>query len=333
MKLRTTALAAAILVVASAASADPLKIRVGWVAGNSDAPLMMFGKPGLTVHEGVSYTLDPIHFQGSPPEITALATGDVDFVGIGFSSLPTGILNAGMTDLRIIADVFQDGGPGAYSNEFMVSNDSSIHTVADMKGKVAATNSAGSAVDMTLRAMFRKQGLEDKRDVTIIEVAFPNMPAMLKEHKVDLIAGTRILTADPATRTYARTLFTQRDAIGRSEMVLLVAHQAFLEKNRAAVVDYLEDSLRELHWYSDPANHDAVVKIFADFTKLPPAAFASWLYVKGQDFYHDPNELPDLDALQSNIDTITALGFVKAPLDVRQYVDLSYVKAAAARLK
>jgi NitT/TauT family transport system substrate-binding protein len=116
-------------------------------------------------------------------------------------------------------------------------------------------------------------------------------------------------------------------------MAMLVAHQSFLLKNRAAVIDYLEDSLRALRWYSDPANHAEVVKIFATFNKLPEAAFDSWLFVKGQDFYHDPHAVPDIEALQSNIDTMRTLGFVKSPLDIQPFADLDYVKEAAGRVK
>jgi sulfonate transport system substrate-binding protein len=326
------ALVAGFAIAPVAASADPLKLRVGWVSATADAPFLMFATPGVAKHVGVSYTLEPIHFQGSPPMITALATNDVDLGGLGFSSLPIAVLNAGMSDLRIIADQFQDGVPGNYSNEFLVLKDGPIHAIEDMKGKVAATNSAGSAIDMALRAMFRQHKLEDKRDVAIIEAAFPNLPSLLKEHKADLIASTRVLTADPATSSFARALFTQRDAIGRSEMALLVTRAAFLEKNRAVIVDYLEDSLRLLRWYANPAHRDDAVKAIADFTKQPPSAFSSWMFVAGEDFYHDPNGLPDLDALQANIEMQRDLGFVKGALEVKALAALNDVKEAARRL-
>ena len=334
MKFWATALAASVVVAsASIASADPVHIRIGWVSGSSDVPLVSIGPKDVLRHEGTSYVLDITHFQGSPPQITALAANEIDFVGFGFSVLPTAVFNAHMTDLRVIADMFQDGAPGGYSNEFFVLKDGPIHSVADMKGHVAVTNSAGSAVDMVLRAILRKNGLEPVRDVTILEAGFGNMPPMLKEHKVDLIPGTRLTNGDPALRAYARTLFTQKDAVGRAQMAELVGREGFIEKNRAAVVDYLEDSLRELHWFSDPANHAAAVKIFSDFTKIPAAEFDPWLFVKGEDYYKDPNGMPDLDALQANIDTMRSLGFTKETLDIRQYTDLSYVQEAAARLK
>jgi NitT/TauT family transport system substrate-binding protein len=270
------------LAAAQSAAADPVHIRVGWVSGSSDVPLVMIGPKAMAPHQGVSYVLDATHFQGSPPQITALAANEIDFVGFGYSILPTAVFNAHMSDLRIIADMFQDGAPGGYSNEFLVLKDGPIHTIADMKGHVAVTNSAGSAVDMVLRAIFRKNGLEPNRDVTILEAGFGNMPPMLKEHKVDLIPGTRLTNGDPAIRAFARTLFTQKDAVGRAQMAELVARKEFLEKNRAAVTDYLEDSLRELAWFSDPAHHADAVKIFADFTKIPAAEFDPWLFVKGE---------------------------------------------------
>jgi NitT/TauT family transport system substrate-binding protein len=334
MKISGITLAAS-LVIASAvtASADPLTIRIGWVSGSSDVPLVSIGPKDILRHEGKSYVLELTHFQGSPPQITALAANQIDFVGFGFSALPTAVFNAHMSDLRIVADMFQDGAPGGYSNEFLVLKDGPIHSIADMKGHVAVTNSAGSAVDMVLRAIFRKNGLEPNRDVTILEAGFGNMPPMLREHKVDLIPGTRLTNGDPTLREFARTLFTQKDAVGRAQMAEQVGRKDFLEKNRAAVTDYLEDSLRELRWFSDPANHAAAVKRFSDFTKIPAAQFDPWLFVKGEDYYKDPSGMPDLDALQANIDTMRSLGFTKETLDVKQYADLSFVKEAAGRLK
>ena len=323
---------AAIFAAGAGAQAEPVKIRQGWVVPGADAPLLMFGKKGIAKHEGQSYTLDAIHFNGTPPMITALGAGEIDVAALAYSTFALAVENGHMTNLRILADVFQDGVDGYYSNEYMVLKDGPIKKVEDLKGKVAASNGAGSAVDMAMRAMFKKHGLEDKKNVTIIEVAFPNMKATLADHKVDIISGVRPFTADPELLKIAHPLFTQKEAIGPSQMIILVAPEPFIKKNRAALVDYLEDSLRALHWYSAPANHDAAVKILADFAKAPPARYASWLFTKG-DFYHDPNGLPNLTALQRNIDLQQQLGFLKSKLDVKKYADLTLIQEAAKRAK
>ena len=88
---------------------------------------------------------------------------------------------------------FQDGAPGGYSNEFFVQKDGPLKTLADMKGHVAATNSAGSAVDMVLRAILRKNGLEVGHDVTIIEAeplddAGDDIDVVLREQARDSFA-------------------------------------------------------------------------------------------------------------------------------------------------
>ena len=73
----------------------------------------------------------------------------------------------------------------------------------------------------------------------------------------------------------------------------------------------------------DPKNHDEVAQIASKVTKAPAERFG-WLFTK-QDYYRNPDMLPNLDALQSNINTTHELGFIKAPLDVKQYSDLSLV--------
>src|SRR3954469_22035401 len=147
-KMMLAAVAALALGGAAAQAAEPVKLRQGWVVAPADAPLFLFGKQGVTQHEGKSYVLDAPRFQGTPPMITALAGGEIDLVPFAYSSLGLAIENARMNDLRIIADIFQDGVEGGYTNEYRVRNDSSIKTVEDLKGKVLAANVNGSALDI-----------------------------------------------------------------------------------------------------------------------------------------------------------------------------------------
>src|SRR5262245_66299541 len=152
--------------------------------------------------------------------ITALAAGELDVASLTYPTLPIAIGNAGMNDLRVIADEFQDGNAGYYSNEFDVLADGPIKRVEDLKGKVVATNAAGSAVDIAMRAMLRKHGLEDKRDYTMVEAAFPTMGAMLTAKKAALIPGVLPFALNPDLRNAARTLFTQKEAIGETQMII-----------------------------------------------------------------------------------------------------------------
>ena len=326
--------AALALVVAGAAhGAEPVKIRASWVVAPSDWTPLLLEKPDLMRHQGKSYAFEPIRFQGTPAVITALANNELELGNLAFSSLALAIQNAGLEDLRIVGDQFKDGAEGHYTNQFFVLKDSPVQKVADLKGRIVATNAAGSAVDIAMRAMLRKHGLEDKRDYTMIEAPFPTMKAMLAQKKADLAPFVAPFSFDPELKQIARPLFAQKDAIGTTQMIVWVARKGFLEKNRAAMVDFMEDSLRVVRWYLDPKNHGEVAQIAARVTKQPPERFADWLFTD-KDYARSPDLLPDLAALQANIEVQRDLGFLKGPIDVqKKYVDLSIVREAATRLK
>ena len=326
----------AFALLACAAWGQPVKIRVAYVVPVANWPSILFEKPGLAVHAGKSYTFEAVHFQGTPQMITALANNELEVANLAFASFAIAVQNAGMDDLRVIADEFQDGVEGYYSDEFFVHKDSAIRTVKDLKGKVLATNVAGSAVDIVMRSMLRKNGVDDRKEVTVVEAAFPNMGAMLLEKKVDAIPGVIPFAFNPKLRESARVLFTQKEAVGRTQMIIWAARAGFLQKNRAVMVDFMEDSVRAVRWYLDPKNHKEAVEIAARVSKRPPEAFDKWLFLKGGqngDYYRDSSMVPDLKAMQANINLQHELGLVKATVDVAKHADLSIVRDAAKRVK
>ena len=332
-KSMLAALAALTMLGGGAAHAQgtPVNIRLAWVAPLSNWASIWMEKKDLAKHLGKSYTLETIRFAGTPPMVTAMANNAVDIGNLAYSTLPIAVQNAGLDDLRIISDEFQDGAPGYYTNEFYVLKDGPVQKVTDLKGKIVATNAAGSAIDIAARAMLKKNGLEDKRDYTLIEAPFPTMRAMLGEKKVDLIPAVLPFSLDPALKQISRPLFSSRDAIGLSQFIMWTARKPFLDKNRAAMVDFMEDTLRIVRWYIDPKNQKEVMQIAGKVTKQPPERF-TWLFTK-QDYFRDFNMLPNLAALQSNVDMTRDLGFVKGSMDVKKYTDLSIIEEAAKRIK
>ena len=324
------AVAAAVLMTGGA-GAEPVKIRSAWVAPVSNWASIVAEKKDLAKHWGKSYTFEAIRFAGTPPMMTAIANGELEIANLAYSTFPLAVQNANLDDLRVVADEFQDGVTGYATNEWAVLKDSPIKKVEELKGKVIATNAAGSAVDIAARAMLKKHGLEANRDYTIIEAPFPTMKAILKDKKADLAPYVLPFNFDPELQQLARPLFSSKDAIGVSQFIIWAMRKSFIDKNRAAVVDFMEDMLIIERWFMDPKNHKEVTEIAGKMMKAPPERF-DWLFTK-KDYYRNPDMLPDLKALQSNINTTQELGFVKAPLDVSKYTDLSLVQEAAKRLK
>ncbi len=322
---------AVLMAGAGAAHADPIKIRVAYAVPVANWASLLTEKKDLAKHWGTSYDFEAVRYQGTPPMITALAVNELEIADLAYSTLGLAIQNAGLDDLQVIADEFQDGAPGYYSDEFFVRKDSGIAKIEDLKGKVIATNATGSGIDIAMKAMLRRHGLDDKRDFTTIEGPFPAMAAMLAEKKVDLVPGVLPFSLNPALREGSNVLFTQKEGVGRTQMIIWTARKSFLDKNCAAMVDFMEDVLRIERWYIDAKNHAEVTAIGARLLKVPPERL-DWLFSK-QDYYRDPNGKPDLDALKKNVEMTKDLGFFSGSIDMGKHADLSIVEEAGKRLQ
>jgi NitT/TauT family transport system substrate-binding protein len=126
-------------------------------------------------------------------------------------------------------------------------------------------------------------------------------------------------------------LFTESDAMGPTQLLILGARAPFIKANRAAMVDFAEDLIRTVRWFTDPKNHEEAITLVAAFTKQPKENLYR-LFTK-EDNYRDQNAEPNLTSLQANLDLQKEMGIQKTKIDVSRYADLSMVHEAAARLK
>jgi ABC-type nitrate/sulfonate/bicarbonate transport system substrate-binding protein len=337
MNVRNISAAAAIAVfaacVAAGADADPWKVRVGWVTTPTHMQPVIDElhnlHPELFPNFGKSYVVESMHFRGTTPQIEALATNDLDIAAFGPEALALAVDNAHL-DVRMIADVFQDGVPGYSSITYVVRKDSPIHKVEDLRGKVIATNAIGSFGDSAMRIMLRKHGLQDK-DFTTVEANFNTMPAMLDEGKVDLINLLPQFRYLMTEQGKYRPLFTAEDGEGRIQAVLWAMRADVLAAHRAAVVDFLADHIRAVRYLIDPAHHEETVAIAAAVTHAKPETLA-YVYTKA-DSYHAPDGKPDVAGTQRALDVELKYGLIKQTVRVSpKYVDLGPVEEAAKRL-
>ena len=146
-------------------------------------------------------------------------------------------------DLRIIADVMQDGIPGHFGTYWVVRKDGPIHTIGDMRHHRAAVNARGTGIDMLLHEAMRGHGVADG-DYTIIEADFANMLPLIENDKVDTVPVMPQFGHDfEATGRY-RTLFDLPSVAGPSQVGFWVMRADFIAAHRPAIVDFLEDDMR-----------------------------------------------------------------------------------------
>lgn len=334
MRSRDAALVLASLLAAAATAraAEPLHIRIAWTSVPAQMSPVLFAQSALLAHSGSSYLAEPVHFADSAPILRALAAGEVDLAPLAPATFAVAIANAGLEDLRIVADGYRDGVNGHYSSEFVVADSGAVQTIADLAGKVLAVNARGSLGDLALHRRLERSGLAEQRDYTVVVTPYPSMGAMLEDGRIALAALVAPFAQRLEQRGTARPLFDMREAIGPSQGFVIVARAGYLVQHRAALEDFFEDYVRALRWFLDSANRDAAVAAVARFDHEPASDFAPWLFTTA-DYYRDRDARPDLALLQGDLRLLAAAGVVAIDVDVRRYADPAFIDAAVRRLQ
>jgi sulfonate transport system substrate-binding protein len=165
----------------------------------------------------------------------------------------------------------------------------------------------------------------------VVEADFANMLALVENDKVDTVpVMPQFAHQFEATGRY-RTLFDLATEAGPSEVGFWAMRADILAKDRPQVVDFLEDNMRSVRWFLDPAHHDEAVAIAMAVTKEPrdslDYAFTS------RDLYRSPDLMPDVPAVQKDIDQAFSMKLLPERIVVApRYVDLSLIADAKARL-
>ena len=276
-------------------------------------------------HYGRDYTVDMTFTRGTPEAASLLAAGQADLATLSFSAFATviarDIVPGGLT---IISDNYQDGHPGNATNTFFVLQDSPIRSIADLRGRKVGVNAFGSAVDLDLRVMLKRARLDARRDLEIVEVAFPNMAPALRSKRIDCGVLVIPFLAAEAPRGDLRPLFTGGDAFGPSSVIFQVTTNRFLKAHPEAVTAFLADYVDGLHWYYDPSNRSKAIDLVAGFTKSPKEVLDSY-FATGRDYYRDPNACISADVIQKPIDAMVGENLIPARVEVARYIDTGYL--------
>jgi NitT/TauT family transport system substrate-binding protein len=320
----------AALIVTSAASAEPLKLRIHWAQSPGHwAPLIakVGDQFGVHKHYGKSYVVEAMFIRGSGPALQALAADELELAGLSPQAIADGTTEAKL-HLRVIGQQFSTDVPGYQGSSFWVRK-AEIKKVEDLKGKIVGVNARGSTIDAAARTMLMRHGLHDGTDYQIAEVRFPAQLAALQSGRIDLAVLLRPWDEDGAKDPKLAPLFSMGDAIGPTETITYVGKAEFVKEHRAALVDFIEDNIRLRRWAMGPG-HEQAVKLIAEIVKKKPAE-VEYAFTKG-DSYREPNAKVNIARLQKNIDDLVKIKLLKASLDVKKVVDPSIAEEAAKRV-
>jgi NitT/TauT family transport system substrate-binding protein len=320
-------------VSALAASIPNIRYATGGGIGPNEMETIIFldhVKQNVLKNYGKAYTLDMTFTRGTPEAASLLAAGQADVATLSVPAFATVVVKDAVPGgLTIISDNYQDGHPGNATNSFMVLKDSPIKSVSDLKGKKIGINAFASAVDLALRVVLKKNGLDPRRDVEIVEIAFPNIASAIREKRIDCGVLVIPFLAVEAPKGDLRPLFTGGDAFGPSSVIFQVTTNSFLKDHPDAVRAFLADYVDGLAWFYDRANRDKAIEIVSAFTKSPKEVLDSY-FATDRDYYRDPSGCVSAESIQKPLDAMFGEKLVNRSIDASKYTNLSYLPKPCA---
>ncbi len=330
--LRFAVAAVAAVALSAAATAEPMKLRIQWpsLPGNTTA-LMPHAPAGVMKHYGKSYVVEPIFMAGSTLAMQGLAASELEVATFTPSALALAVNQANM-DVRAFAQMLTTGYPGYAAPGFWARKDE-IKTLDDIKGKIVAVNAHGSAIDAGQKLYLKRHGLIDGKDYQTVEVRIPAMLAALQSKRVAVAFLLRPFDLRAAKDPNLKPIFTMTDGLGASETGIWVAKTDWIAKNRAVLVDLVEDNIRLRRWLHDPKSRPEAMAMVAKVMKQPVKNIEGWAFTKRDTSYQEPSAKMDVKRIQRNVDDLIEAGVLKKTIPADKYVDMSIADEAAARVK
>jgi NitT/TauT family transport system substrate-binding protein len=317
-----------------AASIPNIRYATGGGIGPNEMETIIFldyVKQNVLKNYGKAYTLDMTFTRGTPEAAALLAAGQADIATLSGPAFATLIVKDAVPNgLTIISDNYQDGHPGNATNSFMVLKDSAIKTIADLKGKKIGINAFASAVDLALRVALKKNGIDPRRDVEIVEIAFPNIASAIREKRIDCGVLVIPFLAIESPKGDLRPVFTGGDAFGGpSSVIFQVTTNAFLKEHPDAVKAFLADYVDGIAWFYDPANREKAIQLVSDFTKSSKDVLNSY-FATGRDYYRDPNACVSAQTIQKPLDAMFEEKLIDRRIDVSKYLNVGLLPRPCA---
>jgi NitT/TauT family transport system substrate-binding protein len=214
----------------------------------------------------------------------------------------------------------------------MVHKDSSIRSIKDLKGKTVAIPNRYSNQYLILYKGLRDNGLTIK-DIKIVEMPPPDMPAALYSRAVDAITSGEPFMGQTELEGYGRVLYQARDIWPHFISCVLVVHESVIKEQPEYVQRLVDGIARSGKWLEGGMDHrmmaaDAVAK---EYYNQNPRLLRYVLSTPPDRVTYDDLALARKDFEQIEVLAIEA-GILKKGISFDDYADTSFsVKAQADR--
>lgn len=210
----------------------------------------------------------------------------------------------------------------------MTGSKSKARNLGDLRGKRIAIPSRFAVDNIFVHRLMKKYGMTDA-DVTLVEMAPPDMPAALYAGAVDAYATGEPFGALAQREGYARVLHMTRDEWPEYICCVLTVRQELIDDDRPTVQRLVNHVLAAGEWLErDTTNRHVAADLAAkrEFFNQDSALIRFVM-----DNPKDRVTYGDLRLIQAEFDELMQLayqgGILKRPVRYATYVDDSFVRA------
>src|SRR5215212_1836740 len=300
-------IAVSTLLPGAAFAADALKeIRIDWATYNPVS--MVLKQKGLLEKEFAKDGISIVWVQsaGSNKALEFLNAGSIDFGSTAGSAALVARING-----NPIKSIYVYSRPEWTA--LVTRKDSGIGKVADLKGKRVAVTRGTDPHIFLVRAL-QEVGLTEK-DVKLVLLQHPDGRLALDRGDVDAWAGLDPMMAAAEVESGAVLFYRKPEA---NTWGILNVREDFAKRYPEIVKRVLEVYEDARRWSLE--NPDELKKIFADFTKLPPAVVERQIDERTE-LTHGAIGEPQRESILAAGLALQSAGVVPANVDVKAAVD------------
>ncbi|SMF49040.1 ABC-type nitrate/sulfonate/bicarbonate transport system, substrate-binding protein [Tistlia consotensis] len=322
LQLLTAAALAAGLLASPAGAAGLTKVRAGHLVALDMAPLFVAKESGCFEKAGLD--VETVFFANPGDNNAALAGGAIDFSTNPFT-LPFFAANSGVP-IRVIAAA---GGWGVM--EVVAQAKTGLTSIADIKAYIAAgkpklkiATLQGDTLELILTRAFKQAGI-DPADTEF--VYFNDLLAMVEAFRsgqVDILSHIKPYTSDMVVNKGAKVLTTNAATwTPFTPNTVVSVLQKTLDQRPEVVKAYLEGLVCGAKIINEtPEKAVELLSKGTYFRVGPEVLLASFKSAPAPISF-----VPDLDSIQSVVDDLTALGYIKGGVKATDIFRLETIKS------
>ena len=247
-------------------SAETTTITVGTLPIANAAPMYLGMKKGFFEEEGLK--IEPQVGEGGAALIPSLISGDAQFAFVGVIPAITAV--AKNVPIKIVTS--SDDAAATEQKDWqtlVVPKGSPIKSIEDLPGKTIAVNALRGLAEVVISRSLEKHGV-DYRDVKLLEVPFPEMPAALAQKRVDAALLTEPFLSAVLAEGGKQIDAPSVETVPNFPNGVYVATEQYIAENGDIVDRFARAMNRSLEYAQD--HPEEVRRIVPTYTETPPEA-------------------------------------------------------------